>query len=163
MIKEKLEKYKLQIGLIAAFVLVFLVGLGTGKYSIQKPLKVPESQLHYTTPVDTKTPATNMPEAEVAGATDAAAIETGTVAVSNKNTADTTNVNTPSKQKTASNKRQAGDLGTTTNCPVKGNISSTGNKIYHVVGGAFYARVKPEQCFNDEATAKAAGFRKSSR
>jgi hypothetical protein len=48
-------------------------------------------------------------------------------------------------------------------CIVKGNISSTGSKIYHVKGGAFYDRVKPEQCFNTEAEAQAAGFRKSSR
>lgn len=48
-------------------------------------------------------------------------------------------------------------------CVVKGNISATGKKIYHVVGGAFYARVKPEQCFATEAEAQAAGFTKSSR
>lgn len=47
-------------------------------------------------------------------------------------------------------------------CVVKGNISSTG-KIYHMQGGSFYARVKPEQCFATEAEAQAAGFRKSSR
>ena len=48
-------------------------------------------------------------------------------------------------------------------CVVKGNISSAGKKIYHVQGGAFYARVKPEECFNTEAEAQAAGFTKSSR
>jgi hypothetical protein len=48
-------------------------------------------------------------------------------------------------------------------CPVKGNISAKGKKIYHVQGGAFYNRVKPEQCFNTEAEALAAGFVKSSR
>jgi len=48
-------------------------------------------------------------------------------------------------------------------CVVKGNISSGGKKIYHVVGGAFYKIVKPEQCFNTEAEALAAGFLKSSR
>ena len=51
----------------------------------------------------------------------------------------------------------------TSSCVVKGNISSTGKKIYHVQGGAFYARVKPEECFNTEAEAQAAGFIKSSR
>jgi len=50
-----------------------------------------------------------------------------------------------------------------TSCIVKGNISSAGKKIYHVQGGTFYARVKPEQCFNTEAEALAAGFIKSSR
>ena len=48
-------------------------------------------------------------------------------------------------------------------CVIKGNISSAGKKIYHVQGGAFYARVKPEECFNTEAEAQAAGFIKSSR
>lgn len=51
----------------------------------------------------------------------------------------------------------------TANCIVKGNISSSGGKIYHVLGGSFYKTVKPEQCFNTEAEAVAAGFRKSSR
>lgn len=47
-------------------------------------------------------------------------------------------------------------------CKIKGNISSK-SKIYHVPGGAFYDRVKPEQCFNTEAEAIQAGYRKSSR
>jgi hypothetical protein len=48
-------------------------------------------------------------------------------------------------------------------CVVKGNISSKGEKIYHIKGGAFYDRTNPEQCFQTEAEAQAAGFRKSSR
>ena len=52
---------------------------------------------------------------------------------------------------------------TTTPCVVKGNISSSGAKIYHIKGGALYNVVKPEQCFNTEAEAVAAGFRKSGR
>ena len=48
-------------------------------------------------------------------------------------------------------------------CIVKGNISAKGDKVYHVKGGAFYDKTKPEQCFNTEAEALAAGFRKSSR
>lgn len=47
-------------------------------------------------------------------------------------------------------------------CPVKGNISGK-NKIYHVVGGSFYARVKEEMCFQTEQEAVTAGFRKSLR
>ena len=49
------------------------------------------------------------------------------------------------------------------NCVVKGNISSTGKKLFHVKGGAFYDRTKAEQCFNTPAEAIAAGFIKSSR
>ena len=52
---------------------------------------------------------------------------------------------------------------TPSSCVVKGNISAKGKKVYHVVGGAFYKIVKPEQCFNTEAEALAAGFVKSSR
>ena len=48
------------------------------------------------------------------------------------------------------------------NGKIKGNISSSG-KIYHMPGGAFYARTNPEMCFATEAEASAAGFRKSSR
>ena len=57
----------------------------------------------------------------------------------------------------------AGAATSTSECIIKGNISAQGKKIYHVKGGAFYARVKPEQCFNTEEEAIAAGFVKSSR
>ena len=46
---------------------------------------------------------------------------------------------------------------------IKGNISSKGEKIYHVPGGAFYNRTTAEMCFATETEAKAAGFRKSSK
>lgn len=48
-------------------------------------------------------------------------------------------------------------------CKIKGNISSSKKKIYHMPGGAFYERTQPEQCFNTEAEAQAAGFVRSSR
>lgn len=48
-------------------------------------------------------------------------------------------------------------------CKVKGNISSTGRKLYHVKGGAFYERTKAEQCFQTPVEAEAAGYAKSSR
>lgn len=44
--------------------------------------------------------------------------------------------------------------------PIKGNASSM---IYHVPGGAFYDRTKPEQCFATESAARAEGYRKSQR
>jgi hypothetical protein len=47
-------------------------------------------------------------------------------------------------------------------CKIKGNIG-TGGKIYHMPGGASYKIVKPEMCFNTEAEAVAAGFRKAGR
>ncbi len=51
----------------------------------------------------------------------------------------------------------------TENCTVKGNISSSGEKIYHVETGAYYDRTNPEECFNTEEEAEAAGYRKSKR
>lgn len=51
----------------------------------------------------------------------------------------------------------------TDNCTVKGNISSSGEKIYHVETGAYYDRTIPEECFNTEEEAETAGYRKSMR
>lgn len=52
---------------------------------------------------------------------------------------------------------------TTPSCVIKGNISTKGEKIYHILGGAFYNLVKPEQCFTTEQDAVNAGYRKSTR
>ena len=54
------------------------------------------------------------------------------------------------------------------NCRIKGNISKSGKRIYHVAGGAFYesTRVEPakgERWFCGEREARAAGWRKSKR
>lgn len=48
-------------------------------------------------------------------------------------------------------------------CPgqIKGNISAKGDKIYHIPGSSAYNRTDPEKCFNTEAEAQAAGFRKA--
>lgn len=46
---------------------------------------------------------------------------------------------------------------------IKGNISSTGEKIYHVPGGAFYDRTDAEELFNTIEEAENAGYRKSKR
>ncbi len=53
-------------------------------------------------------------------------------------------------------------------CLIKGNISSSGEKIYHVPGGAFYAQTiidptKGERWFCTEAEALTNGWRKSLR
>ncbi|MEW1975839.1 cell wall-binding repeat-containing protein [Microbacterium profundi] len=49
-----------------------------------------------------------------------------------------------------------------TTCPswarIKGNADSM---IYHVPGGAYYARTTPEECFSSESAAVAAGYRRS--
>ena len=53
-------------------------------------------------------------------------------------------------------------------CLIKGNISSRGERIYHVPGGAYYSRTKispakGERFFCSEAEAEAAGWRRSQR
>ncbi|MGE7648770.1 hypothetical protein ACQKM1_13425 [Peribacillus frigoritolerans] len=46
---------------------------------------------------------------------------------------------------------------------IKGNTSSSGEKIYHVPGGQFYDKTNPEQTFCTEGEAKSAGYRESKR
>jgi endonuclease YncB( thermonuclease family) len=55
-----------------------------------------------------------------------------------------------------------------TDCRIKGNISSRGERIYHVPGGQYYSRTridtaKGERWFCTEAEARAAGWRRSKR
>ena len=46
----------------------------------------------------------------------------------------------------------------------EGKIKGSGSYIYHLPGGSFYAKTtSPIACFDTEAQAIAAGFRKSSR
>ena len=47
--------------------------------------------------------------------------------------------------------------------PVKGNISSEGERIFHVAGQRYYEQTKPERCFSSAEAALAAGFRASLR
>jgi micrococcal nuclease len=47
--------------------------------------------------------------------------------------------------------------------PIKGNINRRGERIYHVPGGAFYDRTKPERCFATEEEAQREGFRRARR
>lgn len=56
----------------------------------------------------------------------------------------------------------------TRNCTIKGNISSNGDRIYHVPGGEFYeqtviSRGRGERLFCSEQEARAAGWRRSRR
>jgi len=46
--------------------------------------------------------------------------------------------------------------------PIKGNINTRkGTMIYHLPGGTYYDKTKPEQCFATEEDAAGAGFRRS--
>ena len=46
---------------------------------------------------------------------------------------------------------------------IKGNISSSGEKIYHLPGGDYYYATVAEESFCNQAEAMAAGYRKSKR
>lgn len=46
---------------------------------------------------------------------------------------------------------------------IKGNVSSSGDKIYHVPGGDFYDKTVAEEAFCTPAEARAAGYRKSKK
>ena len=67
------------------------------------------------------------------------------------------NVSSAQTEATATNSTQA-----VLNC--QGKIKGSSSLIYHVPGGSFYNKTtKPIRCFDTEAAAQAAGFRKSSR
>lgn len=70
--------------------------------------------------------------------------------------------------KKAATKRSVKMNGKGYNCPsgypVKGNRTGSKNEWkYHVKGGAYYSRTKPEECFKTPADAKKAGYRASQR
>lgn len=127
--KKWLEQNRPKIILGACFVLVFILGFGTGRYdreNFSKRNSNNQSQNNYTTKTAPKPKEVStereQPETKVLGAS-----------------VDTKD------------------------CPIKGNISAQGKKIYHVKGGSFYDRTNPEQCFKTEAEARSFGFVKSSR
>ena len=128
--KQKFEPHKPKFIIGACFVLVFLVGWGSGSYGKTERRDTVKSQTNYTTSPDKK-PQQNTAAGEATQVVIPAVVQGTSSAVSKS-------------------------------CIIKGNISST-SKIYHVKGGAFYDRTNPEQCFETEVEAVAAGYRKSSR
>ena len=63
---------------------------------------------------------------------------------------------------------QASAQGQSSRCPIKGNISRSGERIYHVPGGQYYDRTKVsqgkgERWFCSEEEARAAGWRRTRR
>ena len=50
-------------------------------------------------------------------------------------------------------------------CPIKGNFTTFSGErcIYHVQGGQFYGKTKPERCYATEADAVKDGCRRSKR
>lgn len=70
---------------------------------------------------------------------------------------------TPAPKTTTTTKPSTSSKSTSGKGLIKGNINSKGEKIYHVPGGAYYNATDPEEWFNTEAEAQAAGYRKSKR
>ncbi|MGE7590996.1 hypothetical protein [Peribacillus sp. NPDC101480] len=67
-------------------------------------------------------------------------------------------------QQAEQDKKEADQAKTEKAClNIKGNTSSSGEKIYHVPGGQFYDKTNPEQTFCTEGEAKSAGYRESKR
>ncbi|MBL8030546.1 MAG: hypothetical protein JNN11_04845 [Candidatus Doudnabacteria bacterium] len=132
--KKIWEANRQTVFLCGCFVLVFLAGFGAGRY--EKKLNVRKyQQSNYTkNQVQTQSPNVQVVTPETVGE--------GVKGVS------TTTSASPVK---------------TTDCYIKGNISTGGKKIYHIPGGASYKTVKPEMCFYTESEAVAAGFVKSGR
>lgn len=153
-IKSYMRDHRQSVIIAILFVAIFGVGYGTGSSwhasgaSDASSLRIKQNNYN------TKSAFTQTAEGELPERRDATAIP--------EVKGDQTTV-----QKAKDNPTQPVEKSTTSStpakdCPVKGNISKD-SKIYHVPGGSFYNRVKPEQCFQTEAEAKAAGFRKSAR
>lgn len=69
---------------------------------------------------------------------------------------------TPNISGTQTESATTSNTPSTINC--QGKIKGSSSHIYHMPGGAFYDKTtRPIRCFDAEADAKAAGFRKSSR
>lgn len=134
-LKESIEKQKTKIIVGALFVLVFLSGFGAGRFDSQAQIARLKSQVNYSKTNNTAQ-KTAVPGAAGGQEVKGEAVLAPAAAATSTPGAD---------------------------CKIKGNIASTGRKIYHMPGGAFYKTVKPEMCFNTEAEALAAGFVKSGR
>ena len=85
--------------------------------------------------------------------------KTNTTTKKTNNTSKKTNITKKSTNTSTNNK---------SNCKIKGNINSKGEKIYHVPGGAYYNKTgvnqsKGERWFCSEAEAQRAGWRRSKR
>lgn len=133
-LKDWCKENKNKIAVFVSFVLVFFVGFGVGNYDKTRQRNSSIQPNYNIKPIQKEEVSPKVVSKE-----------------QDVHTSTTTTVLKPAV------------LGNSTNCLVKGNISSTGSKIYHVLGGSFYKTVKPEQCFATEQEAVSAGFRKSSR
>ena len=132
-VKENQQKIAIAIG----YVLVFLLAFGLGRITVSIP---------------------NPPEIRIEEQN----------ALQDNNSANGSGIQTQTVE-TSTNSPQAGVAGASfapidgqCSGKIKGNMGSSG-KIYHVPGGSFYDRTDAEECFEVEAAAQVAGYRKSSR
>jgi len=140
--KKFVVDHRTQLTTLLACTVMFVVGLGTGKTLGRQPnanIVPPPADYSAKTEVKPDAERDNVNKSPLKAAP----------------VPHETEVPTPAPE--ASNKPVPGQP-----CIVKGNISGS-NKIYHVKGGASYEKTTPEACFNTEAEAVAAGFRKAKR
>lgn len=153
LLKEKFNTYRPQATLLFGFMLVFLVGFGVGRLApTSRKADISKDYSNYSTKTPAKTTRPTTTTAEAEGQVQAAVTEEAAKDPEPQQQAGAQKEQVKSKPHPPSGV-----------CGIKGNISAKGDKIYHIPGGAFFDRVKPEQCFSTETEAKAAGFRKSSR
>lgn len=137
-LKALVSERKAQIATVVACAVMFIVGFGTGKAT--KPEKATEYS-NYTPNALTK-------PGEPQGIEETLP------------TAPTTS--TPNLPRADEKQITGKPFDPNQPCIIKGNISGS-NKIYHIKGGSSYEKTVPEQCFDTEAQAEAAGFRKAKR
>ncbi|PGK52246.1 nuclease [Priestia megaterium] len=78
-------------------------------------------------------------------------------------TQDSSPSNKMSNVASSENSKNASKTTKSGTCNIKGNITSKGEKIYHVPGGQYYEGTKEEELFCSSAEAEAAGYRASVR
>ncbi len=142
--KKFVSEHKAQVTTLVACVMMFVVGFGTGKAfgHPNKTTQAEDSPANYSANSAAKPAAKSKAEDEAAGET----------AVPPSATVDKKATTVPDSAKPVDGQP----------CIIKGNISGS-SKIYHVKGGSSYEKTTPEACFNTEAEAVAAGFRKAKR
>lgn len=149
-IKSFVSGHKAQLTTVIACSVMFVVGFGTGK-AFGKPQPDTSQYSDYSANSGTK------PGAETEDALTAASKPSTKASPA----ADALPTNATNKKVDTSLPESSQPVPGQP-CVIKGNISSS-SKIYHVKGGASYEKTSPEACFNTEAEAVAAGFRKAKR
>ena len=139
--KKFVADHRTQLTTLLACAVMFIVGFGTGRALDRPNANIVPPPADYSAKVNVK------PDAEGESVSKPATKASPTPSATE----------TPVSAPEANNKPVPGQP-----CVVKGNVSGS-SKIYHVKGGASYEKTTPEACFDTEAEAQAAGFRKAKR